>query len=151
MDSPTTRLGRNIRRNAEKRGEFWLGEELAPPTPHGTARLAATWQSYNHGVAETVVDLGRIVGTVAARARAITPEFDPAGFLEGLSAQLQGLIPHDRVTILYLNEGGRTVSVFGEHAHGDALRRDGPYTLSPARAIRYPIAERYPEPCRNRR
>jgi transcriptional regulator with GAF, ATPase, and Fis domain len=103
--------------------------------------LAATWQSYNHGVAETVVDLGGIVGAVAARARAITPEFDPAGFLEALSAQLQGLIPHDRVTILYLNEGGHTVSVFAEHTGGDGLRRDGPYTLSPARAIRYPIAE----------
>jgi hypothetical protein len=56
-------------------------------------------RSYNHGVAETVVDLGGIVGAVAARARAMTSEFDPGGFLEGLSGQLQGLIPHDRVTV----------------------------------------------------
>ena len=98
-------------------------------------------RSYNHGVAEGKVDLGGIVGAVAARARAMTPEFDPGGFLEGLSGQLQGLIPHDRVTVLYLDEGGRTVSIFAEHAPGDAPRRDGRYTLSLARASRYPIPE----------
>src|SRR2546421_12069737 len=98
-------------------------------------------RSYNYGVAETEVDLGGIVGAVAARARAMTPEFDPGGFLEGLSRQLQGLIPHDRVTVLYLDEGGRTVSVFAEHTSGDAPRHDGRYTLSLARASRYPIAE----------
>src|SRR5258707_8092750 len=98
-------------------------------------------RSYNHGVAETEVDLGGIVGAVAARARAMTPEFDPGGFLEGLSGQLQGSIPHDRVTVLYLDEGGRTFSVFAEHAAGDAPRGDGRYTLSLARASRYPIAE----------
>src|SRR5260221_7610861 len=98
-------------------------------------------RSYNHGVADTKVDLGAIVGAVAARARAMTPEFDPGGFLEGLSGQLQGVIPHDRVTVLYLDEGGRTVSVFAEHAPGDAPRRDGRYTLSLARASQYPTAE----------
>src|SRR2546426_1908411 len=92
-------------------------------------------------MAEIEVDLGGIVGAVAARARAMTPEFDPGGFLEGLSGQLQGLIPHDRVTVLYLDEGGRTVSVFAEHTSGDAPRHDGRYTLSLARASRYPIAE----------
>src|SRR3989441_10666881 len=71
----------------------------------------------------------------------MTHEFDPGGFLEGLSRQLQGLIPHDRVTVLYLDEGGRTVSVFAEHTSGDAPRHDGCYTLSLARASRYPIAE----------
>src|SRR5437667_4404977 len=98
-------------------------------------------RSYNYGVAEAEVDLGGIVGAVAARARAMTPEFDPGGFLEGLSGQLQGLIPHDRVTVLYRDEGGRTVSVFAEHTSGDAPRHDGRYTLSLARASRYPIAE----------
>jgi transcriptional regulator with GAF, ATPase, and Fis domain len=98
-------------------------------------------RSYNYGVAETEVDLGSIVGAAAARARAMTPEFDPGGFLQGFSGQLQGLIPHDRVTVLYLDEGGRTFSVFAEHAAGDAPRGDGRYTLSLARASRYPIAE----------
>src|SRR5437667_8308105 len=98
-------------------------------------------RSYNYGVAEAEVDLGGIVGAVAARARAMTPEFDPGGFLQGLSAQLQGLILHDRVTVLYLDEGGRTFSVFAEHAAGDAARADGRYTLSLARANRYSIAE----------
>src|SRR5258706_4198311 len=98
-------------------------------------------RSYNHRVAEMEVDLAGIVGAVAGRARAMTPEFDPGGFLEGLSRQLQGLIPHDRVTVLYLDEGGRTVSVFAEHASGDAPRHDGRFTLSQARASRYPVAE----------
>src|SRR5437870_10923254 len=97
-------------------------------------------RSYNDGVADTEV-LGGIVSAVAARAHAMTPEFDPGGFLEGLSGQLQGLIPHDQVTVLYLDQVGRTVSVFAEHAPGDAPRRDGRYTLSLARASRYPIAE----------
>src|SRR2546421_5483171 len=97
-------------------------------------------RSYNDRVTETEV-LGGIVSAVAARARAMTPEFDPGGFLEGLSGQLQGLIPHDRLTVLYLDQGGRTFSVFAEHAAGDAPRGDGRYTLSLARAGRYPIAE----------
>src|SRR2546426_10503563 len=92
-------------------------------------------------MAETEVDLGGIVGAVAARARSMTPEFDPGGFLEGLSGQLQGLIPHDRVTVLYLDQGGHSFSVFAEHAAGDAPRGDGRYTLSLARTSRYPIAE----------
>src|SRR3989475_12013093 len=98
-------------------------------------------RSYNHDVADTEVNLGSIVAAVAARARAMSPDFDPGGFLEGLSGQLQGLIPHDRVVVLYLDEGGRTVSVFAEHAPGDAPRRDDRYTLFLARASRYPIAE----------
>src|SRR6267142_515252 len=98
-------------------------------------------RSYNYGVAETEVALDSIVGAAAARARAMTPEFDPGGFVEGLSGQLQELIPHDRVTVLYLDEGGRTVSVFAEHAPGDAPGGDGRHTLSLTRASRYPIAE----------
>src|SRR5258707_14498791 len=97
--------------------------------------------SYTYGVAESEVDLSGIVGAVAARARAMTPEFDAGGFLEGLSEQLQGLIPHDRVTVLYLDQGGRTFSVFAEHAAGDAPRGDGRYTLSLARARRHSIGE----------
>src|SRR5258705_3876433 len=97
-------------------------------------------RSYNDGVAETEVDLSGIVGAVAARARAMTAEFDPGGFLEGLSGQLQGLIPHDRVTVLHLHEGGRTVSVFAEHAPGDAPHRHGRFTLSLAPPNRQPLA-----------
>src|SRR3989441_11061749 len=98
-------------------------------------------RSYNQGVAVTEVDLGGIVGAIAARARALSRESDPRGLLEDLSGQLQGLIPHDRVTVLYLEDGGRTVSVFAEHTSGDAPRHDGRSTLSLARASRYPIAE----------
>ena len=97
-------------------------------------------RSYNDRAAETEV-LAGIVSAVAAQTRAMTPEFDPGGFLEGLSGQLQGLISHDRVTVLYLHEGGRTVSVFAEHAADDSARHDGRYTLSLTRASRYPIAE----------
>src|SRR5438445_1023527 len=97
-------------------------------------------RSYNDGVADTEV-LGGIVSTVAARARAMTPEFDPGWFLEGLSGQLQGLVPHVRLALLSLDGGGRTVSVFAEHTRGDAPRGNGRYTLSLAHASRYSIAE----------
>ena len=79
-------------------------------------------RSYNDRVTETEV-LGGIVSAVVARARAMTPEFDPGGFLEGLSGQLQGLIPHDRMTVLYLDEGGRTVSVFAEIGRASCRER----------------------------
>src|SRR5258705_2124859 len=98
-------------------------------------------RSYNHRVAEIEVDLAGIVGAVAGRARAMTPEFDPGGFLEGLARQLQGLLPPDGVTVLSPDGGGRTVSVFAEHAPADAPRHDSRYTLSLARASRYPIAD----------
>ena len=98
-------------------------------------------RSYNHRVAETEVSLDGIVAAIAARARAMSREFDSGVFLEGLSGQLQGLIPHDRVKVLYLDDGGPTVSVFAEHAPGDAPRHEGHYTLSRARARRYSIAE----------
>ncbi len=94
---------------------------------------------YNDRVAETEV-LGGIVRAIAARARAMMSEFDPGGFLAGLSGQLQGSIPHDRMAVLYLDEGGRTFSVFAEHAAGGAPSRDVRNTLSLARASRYPIA-----------
>src|SRR6266446_6519950 len=94
---------------------------------------------YNGRVAETEV-LGGIVRAIAARARAMMSEFDPGGFLAGLSGQLQGSIPHDRMAVLYLDEGGRTFSVFAEHAAGGAPSRDVRNTLSLARASRYPIA-----------
>jgi transcriptional regulator with GAF, ATPase, and Fis domain len=98
-------------------------------------------RSYNQRVTVTEVDLGGLVGAIAARARVLSRESDPGGLLEGLSGQLQGLIPHDRVMVLYLDDGGRTVSVFPEHASGDAPRHDGRSSLSLARANRYPTAE----------
>src|SRR3989475_2800083 len=98
-------------------------------------------RSYNQGVAVTEVDLGGIVGAIAARARALSRESDPRGLLEDLSGQLQGLIPHDRGTVLYLEDGGRTVSVFAEHTSGDAPRHDGRSTLSLAHANRYSSVE----------
>ena len=51
------------------------------------SHLVATWRSYNHGVAETEVDLSGIVGAVAARVRAMTPEFDPDRFLDFVSTR----------------------------------------------------------------
>src|SRR5256712_10782091 len=95
--------------------------------------------SYNDRVTENEV-LGGIVGAVAARARAMTPEFDPGGVLEGLSRQPPGLIPHDRVAGLYLDEGGRTVSGFAEDAPGDAPRPARRYTPFPAPANRDPLS-----------
>src|SRR5438445_2105555 len=96
-------------------------------------------RSYNHDVADTEVNLGSIVAAVAARARAMSPDFDPGGFLEGLSGQLQGLIPHARWLALYLDEGGRTAPASARHPPGDPPRRHARYTPFLARTARDPI------------
>jgi len=101
-------------------------------------------RSYNQGVAVTEVDLGGIVGAIAARARALSRKSDPGGLLEGLSGQLQELIPHDRVMVLCLDDGGRTVSVFAEHA--SAMRRAT--TAAPPSLWLVPIGIPVPKPSR---
>ena len=81
----------------------------------------------------TNFDLAELYGSAGALARSMRGEFDPRRFLEALSSQVRQVIPHDRLTLVYLEENGRTFSVFGEHAFGEraaiALRHEGHYTI----------------------
>jgi hypothetical protein len=73
-------------------------------------------RSCNDGVAETEV-LGGIVSAVAARARAMTPEFDPGGF----AAQRPGRVPVDTGTASVpagLDQAALTSIILGVAARG---------------------------------
>jgi hypothetical protein len=57
-----------------------------------------------------------LVASLAAIGRSMQEEFDPQRFLDEFSAQVQRLIPHDRLVIDLLDEDRRTFTVFTEHA-----------------------------------
>src|SRR5437016_13021040 len=90
----------------------------------------------------TDFDLAGLYGAAGALARSMRGEFDPRRFLEALSSQVRQVIPHDRLTLVYLEENGRTFSVFGEHAFGEhgaggTLRHEGHYTIGCDPGSRY--------------
>ncbi len=68
-------------------------------------------------------------------------EFDPRRFLEKFSARLQGLIPHDRLVIDYLDENGRTFTVFAEHAPPGLRLHEEHYTTAFDPQGRYVVAD----------
>jgi GAF domain-containing protein len=75
----------------------------------------------------TGLELAELHGYVAALARSMSDEFDPGRFFEGVSAQVQRFIPHDRLIVAYLEDGGRTLSVLEEHAGGGPPRHGRRY------------------------
>src|SRR5467141_2066712 len=98
------------------------------------AQAAAGMVEETATVPVTDFDLAELYGSAGALARSMRGEFDPRRFLEALSSQVRQVIPHDRLTLVYLEENGRTFSVFGEHAFGEhtadgALRHEGHYTI----------------------
>jgi len=71
---------------------------------------------------------GGLLAPVAAIGRAMQTAFDPHRFLDEFSADLQAALPHDRLLIVYREEGGR-LSVFAEYARRDRPRYEGAYTV----------------------
>jgi len=103
----------------------------------GMATPVARRPAYNHIMAATGLDLAELYGSVAALARSMRDEFDPRRFFEGFASQVGRLIAHDRLMLAYLEEEGRTLSVFGEHAAGGPLRHEGHYTITCDPGSRY--------------
>ncbi|PYO58605.1 MAG: hypothetical protein DMD83_03170 [Candidatus Rokuibacteriota bacterium] len=103
----------------------------------GAATPMARSSTANLPTAATDVALAELHGSAAALARSMRGEFDPRRFLEAFSSQLRPLIPHDRLMLVYLEEEGRTFSVFGEHATGGPLRHEGHYTITCDPGSRY--------------
>ncbi len=66
-------------------------------------------------------DPADLLAVVSAIGHPVQEAFDPQQFLEEFSRRLEGLIPHDGAMIAYLEDEGRTSTVFAEH------RRQGPY------------------------
>src|SRR5260370_1908085 len=60
--------------------------------------------------------LADLLACVAAFGRSLQEKFDPQRFLADFSAHAQRLAPHDRGILDYLEDDGRTFTVFAEHA-----------------------------------
>ena len=95
----------------------------------------------DHGTAAIDVDLAALHGSIAALARSMRDELDTRRFFEGVSSQVRRLIPHDRLVLACLEEGGHTLSVFGQHAAGGPVRHDGHDTIACHPGHRYPCGE----------
>lgn len=88
---------------------------------------------------------GSLLAPLAAIGRAMQEPFDPHGFLAQFSTDLQRALPHDRLLILYLEEGGR-LSVFAEYAGRSRAQYDGPHTVDFEPSGRHAPAEFFPGP-----
>src|SRR5258705_13072349 len=106
------------------------GPETGPPSAACDDRTAAN-----------ACDLAELHGSIAALARSTRDELDTRGFFEGVSSHVRQLIPHDRLVLACLEEGGYTLSVFGQRAAGGAVRHDGRDTIACDPGRRYPCAE----------
>ena len=96
----------------------------------------------DHRTAATDLDLAELHGSIAALARSMRDELDTRRFFEGVSSHVRQLVPHDRLVLACLEEGGHTVSVFGQHAAGGPDRHDGhAITIACDAGRRYPCAE----------
>ncbi|HEY2995791.1 MAG TPA: sigma 54-interacting transcriptional regulator [Methylomirabilota bacterium] len=73
--------------------------------------------------------LGDLVASLAALGRSIQERFDPQRFLAEFSVPVQALLPHDRLLVAYLEEGGDSFTVFAEHAVRGPLLHEGRYTV----------------------
>jgi transcriptional regulator with GAF, ATPase, and Fis domain len=82
-----------------------------------------------------------LVASLAAIGRSLREVFDPQRFLNGFSEQIQHLIPHDRIVVDYLDEDGRTFTVFAEHAPAGLAMHEAHYTTTFAPQARYVVAE----------
>ncbi|MBS1109404.1 MAG: zraR 9 [Anaeromyxobacteraceae bacterium] len=77
---------------------------------------------------------------LAAIGRALEVEFDPRAFLDELSTVLGPLVPHERLSIGYLANDRRTVSIFAEHGPSLFLPETDRYTTDRERPVRLPVA-----------
>ena len=62
-----------------------------------------------------IADPADLLAVVSAIGHPVEEAFDPQQFLEEFSRRLEGLIPHDGAMIAYLDDEGRTSTVFAEH------------------------------------
>jgi hypothetical protein len=83
------------------------------------------------------LDVAEWYSSVAGLAGPGRGELDPARFLDGLSSHLRRLIDHDRLVLAYLEEGGRTLSVYRAPPGDGPLRHDGQYTVTCQPGCRY--------------
>ena len=78
---------------------------------------------------------------LAAIGRAMQEDFDPKRFLGEFSESIREIVPHDRLVIDHLDEGGQTFTVFAEHAPPDLVLHDEHYTTTFRPQARYIVDE----------
>jgi Nif-specific regulatory protein len=97
--------------------------------------MAIARSSTAHHLADC--DLAELYSSIGSFAGSFRGELDPGRFLDGLSSHLRRLMDHDRLVLAYLEEGARTLSVFGAHPGGSPLRHHGHYTVRCHPGCRY--------------
>jgi transcriptional regulator with GAF, ATPase, and Fis domain len=85
--------------------------------------------------------LGELLASLTDSRRSLGEPVDPRRFLRAFSAQIQRVIPHDRIVIDHLDADGRTFTVFAEHAGTGAAVHEEHYTFVVAPHARYVVAE----------
>src|SRR6266853_6720739 len=95
----------------------------------------------DHGTAAIDFDLAALHGSIAALARSMRDEPDTNRFFEGVSSHVRRVIPHDRLVLACLEDGGHTLAVFGQHAAGAPARHEGNHTIPCDPGLRYACAE----------
>ena len=93
---------------------------------------------------QEVADLD-LLAPLASIGRAMQGAFDPQRFLAEFSALIQELVPHDRLLIVYCEEGG-SLSIFAEHHTQGPAVHEGRYTIDFDPGGRYTPAELVLEP-----
>src|SRR5713101_1963450 len=83
--------------------------------------------------------LADLLACIAAFGRSMQAVFDPQRFLAEFSARAQRLVAHDRVIITYLEEDGRTFTIFAEHSGKGPAVHEGRYTTDFDPSGRYTV------------
>src|SRR5947209_273885 len=137
-------ISRHGRLVARERGWRSVDASLTGLTriPAGPETGGAPSGACDHSTPAIDVDLAALHGSIAALARSMREELDTGRFFEGVSSRVRRVIPHDRLVLACLEEGGHTLSVFGQHAAGGPVRHDGGHhTIACDPGRRYPCAE----------
>src|SRR5258705_3613988 len=95
----------------------------------------------DHSMPAIDFDLAALHASIGALPVSMRHELDTRRFFEGVSSHVRRLIPHDRLVLACLEEGGYTLSVFGQQAARGAVRHDGRDTIACDPGRRYPCAE----------
>jgi transcriptional regulator with GAF, ATPase, and Fis domain len=82
-----------------------------------------------------------LLAALGALGRSMQDRFDPRRFLGPFSARIQDLVPHDRLVIDYLEDDGRTFTVFAEAATPEMTMHERHYTTDFDPRARYVVAE----------
>ena len=115
------------------------------PEPVGDALSARDGEDASQHAAEGTKGGGSVLAdllaSLAAIGRSMQEEFDPQRFLDEFSAQIQHVVPHDRLVIDHLDEDGRTFTVFAEHAPPSLVLHEEHYTTAFDPRAHYMVAE----------